>query len=494
MNPAVVPGFLPAPKAKHASHTAPQGGKTSFGEALGTPHAKRPNAGEKQPAHDDSLLARLAARLAEVMEQDGSKAVEPGTLPEPDTDSADKHAAERDDVDDGQPDDEGLLTLLPLTVAELRRRALARGAEGEARDDTAPVQADRSREASAGDKAAGGDKPSGADAKTLIVPTAKTGIELHAAAETEPSVSRNGSVAVLGVRVATVADDPISGPGGIAAFFAGQRIQGWLNANNETKAGEPADGDATVLPLVADETAVAVDPQAPVVEADAASSATPKRPEVEKEPSDQPEGRATERSRVEAVAARSADLAGPSPRLADTAANLAATVVDDLVASGHASKTAAIGQPTAMVVSTQPQTLKIQLHPVELGMVTATLRMAGDQITVEIATEKLEAYERLNVDSDAIVKSLRGLGLQVDQLTVQPPQSATTGAARPEADAAMQNAPGGREQQSAQTGNMGGGERNGRAGRSFEGGSPDASHRNTGAAAAADSHDRGLVI
>ena len=41
------------------------------------------------------------------------------------------------------------------------------------------------------------------------------------------------------------------------------------------------------------------------------------------------------------------------------------------------------------------QSLKIQLHPAELGMVTATLRFAGEQLSIELQVENHEAYQRL---------------------------------------------------------------------------------------------------
>ena len=55
-------------------------------------------------------------------------------------------------------------------------------------------------------------------------------------------------------------------------------------------------------------------------------------------------------------------------------------------------------------------TLKIELHPAELGAVTASLRMAGEQLSIELKVETAEAHRRLSVDSEAIVSSLRGLG------------------------------------------------------------------------------------
>lgn len=96
-------------------------------------------------------------------------------------------------------------------------------------------------------------------------------------------------------------------------------------------------------------------------------------------------------------------------------------------------------EPTATKLSfdtLQPSTyvsahsLKIQLHPAELGMVTATLRFAGDQLSIELKVENQEAYRQLSADSDLIVNSLRDLGYDVDRVTVLQPSSASTGTPR----------------------------------------------------------------
>ncbi|MEC9245356.1 MAG: flagellar hook-length control protein FliK [Pseudomonadota bacterium] len=71
------------------------------------------------------------------------------------------------------------------------------------------------------------------------------------------------------------------------------------------------------------------------------------------------------------------------------------------------------------------QTLKIQLQPAELGMVTARLRIVGEQLTVDLQVENTEARHRLSTDSDSIVKALRSLGYDIDRVTVQ--QSASSG-------------------------------------------------------------------
>ncbi len=104
------------------------------------------------------------------------------------------------------------------------------------------------------------------------------------------------------------------------------------------------------------------------------------------------------------------------------------------------------GQP---LVPAMPgaHSLKIQLRPESLGLVTATLRMQGDKLNVEMTTEKAEAYDRLKGETQALTKSLREMGLQVDQIVVQPPQAAATSAARADTGGAFSNLPGQRDQQ-----------------------------------------------
>jgi chemotaxis protein MotD len=64
-------------------------------------------------------------------------------------------------------------------------------------------------------------------------------------------------------------------------------------------------------------------------------------------------------------------------------------------------------------------TLKIQMHPIELGLVTATLRLHGDELTVSLQVQTAEAYRQLSDDQDAMVKALRDQGFAVDQVSVQ---------------------------------------------------------------------------
>ena len=63
-------------------------------------------------------------------------------------------------------------------------------------------------------------------------------------------------------------------------------------------------------------------------------------------------------------------------------------------------------------------TLKIQMHPIDLGMVTATLRLKDDELQVEIKVETGDAFRQLSDDQTAMVKALRAQGFAVDQVTI----------------------------------------------------------------------------
>lgn len=84
--------------------------------------------------------------------------------------------------------------------------------------------------------------------------------------------------------------------------------------------------------------------------------------------------------------------------------------------------TAAENPATGKVVNT----LKLQMQPVDLGSVTATLRLTGDQLNVDIRVETGEAYRQLNDDQKGILKALKAQGFAVEQINVvlvQPDQS-----------------------------------------------------------------------
>ncbi len=63
-------------------------------------------------------------------------------------------------------------------------------------------------------------------------------------------------------------------------------------------------------------------------------------------------------------------------------------------------------------------TLKIQMNPIDLGMVTATLRLKDDELHVQLRVETGEAFRQLSDDQGEMVKALRAQGFAVDQVSV----------------------------------------------------------------------------
>ncbi|WP_438750173.1 flagellar hook-length control protein FliK [Pararhizobium sp. O133] len=63
-------------------------------------------------------------------------------------------------------------------------------------------------------------------------------------------------------------------------------------------------------------------------------------------------------------------------------------------------------------------TLKIQMHPIDLGTVTATLRLKEDELHVELKVETGDAFRQLSDDQNAMVKALRAQGFAVDQVNI----------------------------------------------------------------------------
>ncbi|WP_244496831.1 MULTISPECIES: flagellar hook-length control protein FliK [unclassified Ensifer] len=80
---------------------------------------------------------------------------------------------------------------------------------------------------------------------------------------------------------------------------------------------------------------------------------------------------------------------------------------------------AALGQPGAWTQAGKTlNTLKIQLHPIELGLVTATLRLKDDELQVELKVENGDAFRQLRDDQNDLVKALRAQGFAVDQVNI----------------------------------------------------------------------------
>jgi chemotaxis protein MotD len=63
-------------------------------------------------------------------------------------------------------------------------------------------------------------------------------------------------------------------------------------------------------------------------------------------------------------------------------------------------------------------TLKLQMTPIELGSVTATLRLSGEELSVQLTVDNPAALRQLSNDSSEILKSLRAQGLTVEHVQV----------------------------------------------------------------------------
>lgn len=68
---------------------------------------------------------------------------------------------------------------------------------------------------------------------------------------------------------------------------------------------------------------------------------------------------------------------------------------------------------------TEVNTLKLQMNPENLGSMVASLKLKGEELTVELRVTSVEAYRQLTADHDDIVKSLQDQGFSIDKVTVQ---------------------------------------------------------------------------
>lgn len=233
------------------------------------------------------------------------------------------------------------------------------------------------------------------------------------------------------------------------------------NADVDVAAAEPDASDSKLIVRVA---SAASDRQAaPVVPAPASQSMNPATAQATAPLADPARTSAALRdpkpiaARATIIAEQSIPAPAPTPVIG-TAAALAETLVSETTRLASIEKPAA-PLPAQHIIAGQAHSLKLQLHPAELGMVTASLRFAGEQLSIELQVENSEAYQRLSVDSETIVKSLRGLGYEIDRVTIV--QSQVASSASPRADA--NPSPAGqspRDQQSfGSQGSDGGGER-----------------------------------
>lgn len=109
---------------------------------------------------------------------------------------------------------------------------------------------------------------------------------------------------------------------------------------------------------------------------------------------------------------------------------------------------AATAATTLNAAKNASNSLKIQLSPAELGTVTATLKMSGGNLSIELRVETIEAYRQLSTDQNGLVRALRGHGYDIDQVVLHPPSATERGAAGLQASAG--HTPAGAGQQNGQ--------------------------------------------
>lgn len=63
-------------------------------------------------------------------------------------------------------------------------------------------------------------------------------------------------------------------------------------------------------------------------------------------------------------------------------------------------------------------TLKIQMTPIELGSVTATLKLVGEELSVQLTVDNHAALRQLQADQSDMLSALKAQGLTVDQVQV----------------------------------------------------------------------------
>ncbi len=96
---------------------------------------------------------------------------------------------------------------------------------------------------------------------------------------------------------------------------------------------------------------------------------------------------------------------------------LAKSIGEQLGLAGSGGPLAPEGQTGA--AGQAVHTLKLQMNPDNLGSMTASLRLRGDVLSVDVMVETAEAHRHLSQDHDGLVKALRAQGFAVDHVSIQ---------------------------------------------------------------------------
>ncbi len=147
--------------------------------------------------------------------------------------------------------------------------------------------------------------------------------------------------------------------------------------------------------------------------------------------------------------------------LAPVSSTNAASITAAMVGDGEWVSAMSPGSELANAAAQSSQgkvvhTLKLQMTPIELGSVTATLRLSGEELSVQLTVDNPAALRQLTNDQSDILKALRAQGLVVDQVQVNMQVASTDRSADTGQNASQGQQSG---QQASQSGSQGGSER-----------------------------------
>ncbi|MCG6114403.1 MAG: flagellar hook-length control protein FliK [Mesorhizobium sp.] len=134
--------------------------------------------------------------------------------------------------------------------------------------------------------------------------------------------------------------------------------------------------------------------------------------------------------RVTVVSSQTAPITPPTPApaslgLSSPSLQVTAAIREDVGQISRAAAAQIEAQNSAGSRNRPVHTLQIQLQPADLGRVNARMSIDGSQLRVELQVETEQARAALAKDADAILKSLKASGFDIDRVTIQQVQPAS---------------------------------------------------------------------
>jgi len=128
--------------------------------------------------------------------------------------------------------------------------------------------------------------------------------------------------------------------------------------------------------------------------------------------------------RVTVVSSQTAPITPPAPApaslgLSSASAQVTAAIGEDIDQVSRAAASQIEAQDAAGSRNRPVHTLQIQLQPADLGRVNARMSIDGSQLSVVLQVETEQARTALAKDADAILKSLKAAGFEIDKVTIQ---------------------------------------------------------------------------